>query len=68
MPRSRAFRQKLSQPARRPLSRARSKKRTMPAPNSIEKSPMNFWSTKISPAPPMAQSSQVSMPPAPMFQ
>ena len=67
MPSRSVLRQRLSQLARRPLSAARSWKSTMPAPNSIEKRPMNFWSKRISPAPPMAQSSHVAMPPALTF-
>ena len=38
-------------------------KRIIPAPKSSENSPMNFWSMKISPKMPTAQSSQVSEPP-----
>ena len=42
-------------------------KRIIPAPKSSEKSPMNFWSMKISLKMPTAQSSQVPEPPVLRF-
>ena len=42
-------------------------KRIIPAPNSRENNPMNFWSTKTSPKMPTDQSSHVSEPPALML-
>ena len=64
MRRSSTFRHRFSSAARLPFSAARSMKRTIPAPKSIENSAMNFWSTKTSPRIPTAQSSHVSEPPA----
>ena len=64
MSRSRALRHRFSRTARLPLPLARSMKRTIPAPNSSENSPMNFWSTNISPRMPIAQSSGVCEGPA----
>ena len=61
---SSAFRHRLSTTARLPLPLARSMKRIIPAPNSNENNPMNFWSTKTSPKMPTDQSSHVSEPPA----
>ena len=60
---SSVLRQRFSRTARAPLRLARSMKRIIPAPNSNENSPMNFWSTKTSPKMPTAQSSHVSEPP-----
>ena len=62
MPKSSRLRQSESQLARAPLAAARSAKSTMPAPKSIEKMPIIFWSMKISPKTAMAQSSPVSVP------
>ena len=59
-----AFRHRFSTTARLPLPLARSMKRIIPAPNSRENNPMNFWSMKTSPKMPTAQSSCVSKPPA----
>ena len=56
MPSSRALRQRLSSTGRASRASARSMKSRMPAPNSSEKTAMNFWSTKISPKMPTAQS------------
>ena len=39
-------------------------KRIIPAPNSSENKPVNFWSMETSPKMPTAQSSHVSEPPA----
>ena len=64
MPSSSRLRQSDSQFARTPLAAARSANSTMPAPNRIEKMPMNFWSTNTSPKTPIVQSSQVSVPSA----
>ena len=61
---SSAFRHRFSAAARLPRPLARSMNRTIPAPNSSENSPMNFWSTKTSPRMPTVQSSHVSEPPA----
>ena len=61
---SSAFRHRFSRTARLPPPLARSMKRIMPAPNRSENKPMNFWSMKISPKTPTAQSSHVSEPPA----
>ena len=47
-----------------PIRLARSMKRIIPAPNSSENKPMNFWSMETSPKMPTAQSSHVSEPPA----
>ena len=62
MQKSSRLRQSDSQPALAPLAAARSAKSTMPAPNSIEKMPIIFWSMKISPKMAIAQSSPVSVP------
>ena len=64
MPRSSVLRHRLSPTGRRCLAAARSVNITIPVPNSSENRPMNFWSKRISPIPPMAQSSQVLDPPA----
>ena len=61
---SSAFRHRFSTTAPFPLRLARSMKRIMPAPNSSENNPMNFWSMKTSPKMPTAQSNHVSEPPA----
>ena len=61
---SRALRQRFNRTGRPPLASARSMNSRIPAPNSSEKTPMNFWSTKISPPMPTAQSNQDSEPPA----
>ena len=58
------FRHMFSKTARLPLRLARSMKRIIPAPNSSENRPMNFWSTNTSPKMPTVQSSHVSEPPA----
>ena len=61
---SSALRHMFSSTARAPLAAARSMNRIMLAPNSSENKPMNFWSTKISPNTPTAQSSQLFDPSA----
>ena len=67
MPSSRTLRHRFSRTGRPSRRSARSMNRSIPAPNSSEKIPMNFWSMKISPNTPMVQSSQVSDPPALRF-
>ena len=67
MPSSNALRQRFSRTGRPPLASARSMNRRIPAPKSSEKSPINFWSTKISPPMPTIQSNQDSEPPALRF-